>query len=189
MRIHDVDISAGATILLLIGAANRDPRRYPDPNLFDPHRNPTDHAAFGWAIHLCLGAALARLEAKVAFEALVRHGDNVTLTDAQGHTESLHSSLWPASRTEVDSDAAPGHHWRRSNRPGAYPLPLPMRLGVPTDSAVAPRAGAFCYRAATTLAQTRTHEAKVWSVRILGLPRGWFFLVPRSFAPIEVRNQ
>jgi hypothetical protein len=137
MRIHDIDISAGATILLLIGAANREPRRYPDPNLFDPHRNPTDHAAFGWGIHLCLGAALARLEAKVTFEVLMRHADNVTLTDARdladagllrgvraipislrrregfakGHTESLHSLLWPASRTESGGHrrAPPAH--------------------------------------------------------------------------------
>src|SRR5262249_9591802 len=46
----------------------------------------------------------------------------------------------------------------------------------------------FCYHAATTLAQTRTKEAKVWSVGILGSPLAWVFLVLRSFALIALRN-
>src|SRR4029450_672118 len=84
-------------------------------------------------------------------------------------------------QTEMSSQAAP----RRRELATSDPL----GIGVPTDSAVAPPEGGFCYHAATTLSRTRTPGAKVWSVRILGLPRGWFFLVPRSFAPIGLRNQ
>jgi hypothetical protein len=48
----------------------------------------------------------------------------------------------------------------------------PLGIGVPTDSTVAPQDLGFCYRAATTLARTRTHEAKVWSVGFLGFLLG-----------------
>jgi hypothetical protein len=65
----------------------------------------------------------------------------------------------------------------------------PLGIGVPTDSTVAPQDLRFCYRAATTLARTRTHEAKVWSVGILGFLLRWLFLVLRSFPLIGVRNQ
>ncbi|MET0896309.1 MAG: cytochrome P450 [Mycobacterium sp.] len=55
-------IPAGARVLLLFAAANRDPRHYSDPNTFDLYRNPTDHLAFGIGIHFCLGTPLSRLE-------------------------------------------------------------------------------------------------------------------------------
>ena len=55
-------IPAGARVLLLFAAANRDPRHYDDPNTFDLYRNPTDHLAFGVGIHFCLGTPLSRLE-------------------------------------------------------------------------------------------------------------------------------
>ncbi len=55
-------IPAGARVLLLFAAANRDPRHYEDPDTFDLNRNPTDHLAFGIGIHYCLGTPLSRLE-------------------------------------------------------------------------------------------------------------------------------
>jgi cytochrome P450 len=57
-------------VLLLFGAANRDPRHYPDPDRFDVARNPADHLGFGTGIHFCLGAHLARLEAEVVLRLL-----------------------------------------------------------------------------------------------------------------------
>ena len=62
---------AGATVLVLLGAANRDERKFPDPDRFDVERNPPDHVGFGYGIHYCLGAPLARLSSRVALEALL----------------------------------------------------------------------------------------------------------------------
>jgi cytochrome P450 len=53
-------------VLAVIGAANRDPRHFPNPDRFDAARDPNPHIAFGHGIHFCLGAALARLEARIA---------------------------------------------------------------------------------------------------------------------------
>ena len=65
-------IPAGARVLLLWGAANRDPREYDDPDTFRAERNPTGHLAFGSGIHLCLGAQLARMEAQAVLREVVR---------------------------------------------------------------------------------------------------------------------
>jgi len=73
-------IPAGATVLVYFGAANRDERHFPDPDRFDVDRHPTDHVGFGAGIHLCLGAPLARLEARIAMETLVRRVVDMELT-------------------------------------------------------------------------------------------------------------
>lgn len=64
-------IPAGATVLLLLGSANRDERKFPEPDRFDVTRNPQDHVGFGYGIHYCLGAPLARLEGRIALESLL----------------------------------------------------------------------------------------------------------------------
>lgn len=64
-------IPAGATVFLLLASANRDDRKFPNPDRFDVTRNPQDHVAFGYGIHYCLGAPLARLEGRVALESLL----------------------------------------------------------------------------------------------------------------------
>jgi cytochrome P450 len=64
-------IPRGAVVAALLGSANRDERAFPEPDRFDVERDPRGHLAFGFGPHFCLGAALARLEARVALEALV----------------------------------------------------------------------------------------------------------------------
>jgi cytochrome P450 len=71
VQLHGVTLPAGSKGLLLFGAANRDERRWDRPDEFDIARNPAGHLAFGHGIHHCLGAALARLETRVALEELL----------------------------------------------------------------------------------------------------------------------
>jgi len=64
--LHGLTIPAGKLVLAVVGAANRDPRHFAEPGRFDIGRDPNPHVAFGHGIHFCLGAALARLEARIA---------------------------------------------------------------------------------------------------------------------------
>jgi cytochrome P450 len=61
-------IPPNSVVFVLIGSANRDERKFAEPDRFDPFRDATEHLAFGFGTHFCLGAQLARLEAKVALE-------------------------------------------------------------------------------------------------------------------------
>ncbi|MDQ1475348.1 MAG: hypothetical protein QOE62_577 [Actinomycetota bacterium] len=68
MSLHGVDIPKDSKVLLLTGSAGRDERAFPDPDRFDVRRNMQHHLSFGYGVHFCLGAALARLEGRVALE-------------------------------------------------------------------------------------------------------------------------
>ncbi len=72
-RIRDQAIKAGDRVVMLYSSANFDEEVFADPMTFDIARNPNPHLAFGHGIHLCLGANLARLEARVFFEEFFRH--------------------------------------------------------------------------------------------------------------------
>ncbi|MDR7303685.1 cytochrome P450 [Haloactinomyces albus] len=79
-ELHGVHIPQGALLHVLLGSANRDPRKYPNPDVFDLDReNQGDHMAFGAGRHFCPGAALSRLLAEHAFNAYYKHLDRFSL--------------------------------------------------------------------------------------------------------------
>ena len=71
VELHGATIPADSRVVLITGAANHDERRYDAPGLFDIHRHIDRPVGFGFGVHLCLGAALARLETRVAFDELL----------------------------------------------------------------------------------------------------------------------
>ncbi|MBV8691518.1 MAG: cytochrome P450 [Actinobacteria bacterium] len=74
-------INEGERVFVLLAAANRDPDEFPDPDRFDVGRGSTTHLGFGHGVHFCLGAGLARLEARVACEALLAVAPEFSLAD------------------------------------------------------------------------------------------------------------
>ena len=74
-------ISKDQQIVVWLAAANRDPNQFPEPLTFDVTRTPNRHLAFGQGIHFCLGAPLARLEAKIAIEELLKRTKNIRRSD------------------------------------------------------------------------------------------------------------
>ena len=71
LEYYGTTVPAGSPILLSLASANRDPRRYTDPDRFDIHRQDIQHLTFGFGLHYCLGANLARLEGRVALDELL----------------------------------------------------------------------------------------------------------------------
>jgi cytochrome P450 len=65
---HGTRVPEGSIMVLLNGSANRDERRFPDGDRFDIHRKIGHHLSFGYGLHFCLGASLARLEGRVALD-------------------------------------------------------------------------------------------------------------------------
>jgi cytochrome P450 len=81
---EDIDICGqrirkGQAVYAVMGAANRDPQRFPEPDRLDVGRRDNRHVAFGWAAHFCFGAALARTEGQVAFGTMLRRCPNLDL--------------------------------------------------------------------------------------------------------------
>jgi pimeloyl-[acyl-carrier protein] synthase len=84
MAVEDVEIGGTAIrqrqgVIAVMGAANRDPARFPDPDRLDVGRQDNRHVAFGWASHFCFGAPLARLEGHIAFATLLQRMPDMRL--------------------------------------------------------------------------------------------------------------
>jgi cytochrome P450 len=90
VQMHDTLIPKDSKVLLLTGAAGRDERAYPDPDRFDIRRSGQPHVSFGYGIHFCLGAALARLEGRVALDETLKRFPEWEVD--QGRAERLHTS-------------------------------------------------------------------------------------------------
>jgi hypothetical protein len=83
VTLHGVTIPEGSKVLLLFGSANHDERAIPEAERFDVLRDPNPHVAFGFGAHFCLGANLARLEARVAFEELLARLPDYRMTQSR----------------------------------------------------------------------------------------------------------
>lgn len=82
INVGGVEIPAGTTVMVLNGAANRDPRQFPDPDKFDVERaNARQQMAFGRGIHSCPGAPLARAEARIGFQRLLERTRNIRISE------------------------------------------------------------------------------------------------------------
>jgi cytochrome P450 len=82
VELGGVRLPKGARLLLLLGSANRDEAQYPDPDRFDLERPGPQNLPFGHGIHFCLGAQLARMEGRLATEALLSRFERLTPGDA-----------------------------------------------------------------------------------------------------------
>ncbi|HWE64995.1 MAG TPA: cytochrome P450, partial [Chloroflexota bacterium] len=84
LTLGGMQVSAGQYVTVVLGAANRDPAQFPDPDRLDLRRQDNRHLAFGYGSHFCLGAALARMEGQIAFTTMLRR-----LSDMRLATEDL----------------------------------------------------------------------------------------------------
>jgi cytochrome P450 len=78
-EVSGVNIPAGAIVIGLIGAVNRDPAHFEQPDVLNVARHPNPHYTFGGGIHICIGAPLARIEAKIAFNSLLDRYSKIEL--------------------------------------------------------------------------------------------------------------
>jgi cytochrome P450 len=96
ITVGESTIPDGAKILMFLGAANRDPRRWADPDRFDLTRDPSGHVGFGMGIHQCVGQHIARLEAESVLTALARR---VTRLELAGPARRHHNNTMRAWRS------------------------------------------------------------------------------------------
>ncbi|WP_082538305.1 cytochrome P450 [Pseudonocardia sp. EC080610-09] len=104
VTLHDVTLPAGSRVVLVPGAANRDDRRFPDPDRFDITRPPGRHVGFGEGVHGCLGAPLARLEARIALEeALPLLGNFALDGEPRFYASSPNMYVWKTMPLALDA--------------------------------------------------------------------------------------
>jgi len=83
VEVAGAQIPAGAIVFVIIAAADRDPAQFDHPARFDIRHTPNDHVAFGYGIHFCLGANLARMEAAIAFDTMLERFPRLALKDPE----------------------------------------------------------------------------------------------------------
>jgi cytochrome P450 len=106
VELAGVTVPKGARLVLVYGAANRDEIVYPDSETFDPDRpRLKEHLAFGKGIHFCLGAALSRLEARVALEELTRRISSYQLSDSNDYSYYPSFMLRGLQRLDIELSA------------------------------------------------------------------------------------
>ncbi|MCX4528844.1 MULTISPECIES: cytochrome P450 [unclassified Streptomyces] len=93
VEIAGTAIPAGATVMVCLAAADRDPGRFPEPDRFDIRRAPQGHLAFGHGLHFCIGAPLARMEGRIAIRALLERFPDLAEDPAGGPPLWLPGSL------------------------------------------------------------------------------------------------
>ena len=97
-------VPAGSALLLMVASANRDERRFEDPDRFDIHRNIGQHVTFGYGAHYCLGAALARLEGRIALDEVLNRFPEweIDLDNARRAPTSTVRGGTPCRRSSAD---------------------------------------------------------------------------------------
>ena len=85
LMLHGRQLRRGDLVVALIGAANRDPARFRNPDELDITRRESSHLSFGHGPHVCIGAALTLIEAEIVFRAILRHWPAISLIDAEPH--------------------------------------------------------------------------------------------------------
>jgi unspecific monooxygenase len=90
VEIAGVSLKKGEKVGLLLGAANRDPERFPDPDAFKPNRDPNPHVTFGAGLHFCVGAPLARLEMAIALPILFDRLPGLRLAERPRCRDAFH---------------------------------------------------------------------------------------------------
>ncbi len=81
MRLGDYDLTPGTSVDIWLGSANRDPAQFPEPDTLDLTRSDNRHLAFGYGIHFCVGASLARLEGEIALRAILTRFPTLHLSE------------------------------------------------------------------------------------------------------------
>lgn len=102
LEIDGQRIQRGQLVSLMLGAANRDPAQFADPDRLDIQRSPNKHLAFGLGHHFCLGAPLARLEARIAFAGLVQRFSQLRVSAAPSYREDFNLRVLKALSVSME---------------------------------------------------------------------------------------